>query len=92
MSDAIPHSTLAGLVAQPIFELAIAQIQAADLREDIESRIAGLRRVNTAPALFLANFVEKMVQDAMNEHVRTFRDNNLKRAALLLSCVAIGDL
>jgi hypothetical protein len=91
--DHTTYSTVHELVTGPKFHLAIAQVNSAALYRDITRCLDGLRRVKTPVAgVIVAHFQGILDRADIVNNGRAYFDSELKRVALGLSCVSIGDL
>lgn len=86
-------STVSELTTGPKFHLAIAQVNSPDLLRDITRCMDGLRRVNTVKSAHIAHHFQGIIDRADAVHNgRAYYDSELKRVALGLSLVSVGDL
>jgi hypothetical protein len=70
----------------------MTEVDAAHLQRDIESRIAGLRRINSDRANVVATLVGEILARAVADPVLVGKEARLRRAAMLLACIAVEDI
>lgn len=72
--------------------IAIAEIHPADMVGDIERAIEGLNRVNSPTSKMLAGHFETLLIRATSIFERSYRHAEIKRIAIAIGLINLGDL
>lgn len=84
--------TVPDLTAESKFSLAVAQIDSKEMLRDITRCLDGLRRVPSSQSEALVAHFQGILNRADKVQGRAYFDYELKRVALGLSLVSVGDL